>query len=66
MEILGTHQEDRHKLVYRYAANAATEHMTQHAHVKIVRKTGSRKNKKLHAVGCERIHIEAIGGQLTV
>jgi len=36
------------------------------AHLKIIRKTGSRKNKKQHAVGCEYIHIEAKGGQLTV
>jgi hypothetical protein len=40
--------------------------MTQDAHLKIVRKTGSSKNKKQHAVGCESIHVEAMGGQLTV
>jgi len=65
-EILGTQQECRHKLVHRDAANAATKHMTQDAHLKIVRKTGSSKNKKQHAVGCEYIHMEANGGQLTV
>jgi len=65
-DILGTQQECRHKLVHRDAANAATKHMTQDAHVKIVRKPGSRKNKKQHAVGCEYIHIEAKGGQLIV
>jgi hypothetical protein len=46
--------------------NAATKHMTQDADLKIVRKTGSRRNKKQHAVECEYIHIEAISGQLTV
>jgi len=65
-DILGTQQERRHKLVHRDAANAATKHMTQNAHSKIVRKTGSRNNEKQHAVGCEYIHIEAKGGQLTV
>jgi len=65
-EILGTQQERRHMLVHRDAANAATKQITQDVHLKIVRKTGSRKNKKPHAVECECIHIEAIGGQLTV
>jgi len=65
-DILGTQQEHRHKFVHRDAANAATKHMTQDAHFKIVRKSGSRKNKRQHAVGCEYIHIEAKGGQLSV
>jgi len=65
-EILGTQQERRHKLVHHDSANAATKHMTQDAQLKIVRKTGSRNNNKQHAVGCECIHIEAIGGQWTV
>jgi len=65
-EILGTQQERRYKLVHRDTADAATKHMTQDAHLKIVCKTGSRRNKKQHAVGCEYIHIDAIGGQLTV
>jgi len=65
-EILGTQQERRHKLVHRDAANAAIKHMTQDAHLKIVRKTGSSKNTMQHTVGCEYIHIEANGCQLTV
>ena len=65
MELLGTQQESRHKLVHRNAANVATKHMTQDAHLKIVRKTGSSKNYKQHAVGCEYILIVANGGQLT-
>jgi len=65
-EILGTQQERRHKLVHHDAANAATKHMTQDAHLKMVRKTGSTKYKKQREVGCEWIYIEAIGGQLTV
>jgi len=65
-DILGTPQERRHKLVHRDAANAATKYMTQDADLKIVRKTGSRKIMKQHAVGCEYIHIKANGGQLTV
>jgi len=62
-DILGTQQECRHKLVHRDATNAATKHMTQDAQLKIVCKTGRRKNKKQHAEGCECIRIEAIGGQ---
>jgi len=65
-EILGTPQERRHKFIHCEAADAATKHMTQDGHLKIVCKTGSRRNKKQHAVGCEYIHIDAIGGQLTV
>jgi len=64
-EPLGTQQERRHKLVHRNAPNVATKHMTQDAHLKIVRKTGSSKNKKQHAVGCEYILMVANGGQLT-
>jgi hypothetical protein len=64
-EILGTQQECRHKLVHRDAANVATNHLTQDAHLKIVRKTGSSKNKKQHAVGCESILIVPNGVQLT-
>jgi len=65
-EVLGTPQERRHKLVHRDAADAATKHMTQDVHLKIVCKTGSRRNKKQHAVGCEYIYIDAISGQLTL
>jgi len=54
------------KLVHRDTANAATKHMTQDAHLKVVRKTGSSKNKKHHAVGCEYIHIEVNGRQLPI
>jgi len=66
MDILGTPQEHRHMLVHRDAANAATKHMTQDAHLKIIRNTGSTTNRKQHAVGCECMHIEAMCGQLTV
>jgi len=62
-DILGTQQERRHKLVHRDAANAATKHMTQDAHLEIICNTGSSKNKMQHAVGCEYIHIEAEGGR---
>jgi len=65
-EILGTQQERRHTLVHRNAANTVPKYMTQDAHLKIVRKTGSSKKTKQHAVGCEYIHIEANGGQLAV
>jgi len=65
-DVVGTQQERRQKLVHRDTANAATKHMTQDAHLNIVHKTGSSKNQKQHAGGCEYIHIEAEGGQLPV
>jgi hypothetical protein len=65
-EIFGTQQERRHKLVHRDGDNVATKHMDQDAHLKLVRKTGSSKIKKQHAVGCEYILIEANGSQLTI
>jgi len=64
-ELPGTQQERRHKFVHRDAANGSTKHMTQDAQLKIVCKTGSSKNKKQHAVGCDYIIIVANGGQLT-
>jgi hypothetical protein len=63
---VGIQQERRHNVVHRDAANADTKHMTQDAHLKIDRKTGSIKNMKQHAVGCVYIHIEANSGQFTV
>jgi len=53
----GTQQERRHQLVHRNSANMATKNMTEDAHLKIIRKTGSCKNKKHHAIGCKYIHI---------
>jgi hypothetical protein len=64
-ELLDTQQQRRYTLFHRDAANAATNHMTQDAHFKNVRKTGSSKNKKEHAVGCEYIHIEANGSHIS-
>jgi hypothetical protein len=64
--MLGTQQDHRHKTVHCDAANAATTHMTQDAHLKIIRKTGCSKNQKQNAVGCEYILIYANDGQLTV
>jgi len=60
----GTQQQRRHQLVHREAANVATENMTQDAHLKIVRKTGSSTNKKQHAIKCEYVHIMVDGCQL--
>jgi len=62
MDILGTQQERRHKVVHHNAADAATKHTTQNAHLKMVRKTWSSKNMNQHDVGYEYIHIEAKGG----
>jgi hypothetical protein len=52
-DIVGTQYQCRHWLVHRDAADSATKHMTQDKHLNIVRKTGSSKNTKQHAVGCQ-------------
>jgi len=59
-----TQQQRRHQLVHREDANVATENMTRDAHLKIVRKTGSSRNKKQHTIGCEYVHIMVDGCQL--
>jgi len=66
MDIPGIQPQRRHELVHCDAANAPTKHMTHDANLKILRKTESKKNRNEHAVGCDYMHIEAIGGQLTV
>ena len=43
----------RHHWVHRDAGFPATENITQHAHYKMVRKTGQSKHNKQHAIGCE-------------
>jgi len=65
-EILGTQQERRRKLVYRDAAIVATKDVAQDEHSKIIHKTVISQNKKQHAVGCEYIHMEVNGSELTV
>jgi hypothetical protein len=66
MSHIGTQQERRHQLVHRDAADAATKHMTEDAHLNIVHNTGSSKNKKQLAVDCEYLHTGVNSRQLTV
>jgi len=66
MSLIGTQQQLRHQLVPRDTANATTKHMTRDPHLKIVRQTGRSKNQKQRALGCENIHIEVNGHQLTI
>ena len=53
----------RHQLVHREDANAATNDMTQDAHLKIVRTTRSSNNKIQHAIGWAYICIAVNGHQ---
>jgi len=46
MSLIGTQQQWRQLLVHHDAANAATRHMTQDAHLEIVGKSGSTTNMK--------------------
>jgi len=62
----GTQQECIHRIVYWDAANAATKHLTQDAHFKIVHKTRSSKNKNQQAIGYEYIHTVVNGHQVTI
>jgi len=62
----GTQHQCRHQLVHCHAANAATANITQDSHLKTIRKTRRSRNKQQHATGCEYIHIEADGPQLTL
>jgi len=55
--LIGTQQECRHQLVHHEAANAATKYMTKDAHLKIVHKTRSCKDKQQHEVECRYIYI---------
>jgi hypothetical protein len=66
MSLIGTQKERRYQSVHREAANVATKHMTEDAHLKIIRETGSGTNKKQHAVGCEYLHTAVHSRQLTV
>jgi len=59
-------QQRRQQLVHRDAAIVATHNMTQDPHLKKLRKTGSSKNKKQYAIGCESIHIWGNDGQLKI
>jgi len=64
--LIRTQQEHRHQLVRCDAANEATKKMTQDAHLKIIRKSGSSANKQQHAIGCEYIRTVVNGRHLTV
>ena len=61
-----TKQQRRHQLVHRDTAIVAAENVTQDAHLTIVRKTGSKKNRKQHAIGCESIDICVDDSQLRI
>jgi len=62
--LIWTQEECGHQLVHCDAADAATRHMTQDAHLQMVCKTGSIKDKQQHAVGCMYMHIVVNSRQL--
>ena len=64
--LIDAQQEHRHQLVHCESASAATESMTQDAHLNIVRKTGCSMNTQQHAVGCECSHTVVNGRHLTI
>jgi hypothetical protein len=61
-----TQQQCRHYLVHHDAAIVAIEKIPQDVHLRIMLKTGIRKNKKQHGNGCDSIHISVDNGQLTI
>ena len=62
----GTQLQCIHHSVHRDAANAATKNVTLDAQLKIVRETGSSKNKKQHATGLKCGPIEVLDHQLMI
>jgi len=61
-----TQQQRRHQLVHCNTAIAATENMAHDAHLTIVCKARRSNIGKQHAIGCEYLHIDVEGGQLTI
>jgi len=61
-----TQPQHRHQVVQDDTDNAATEYMTKDAQLTMVHQAGSSINKKQHAIGCEFIHTEVDGRQLTI
>jgi hypothetical protein len=66
MSLSTTQQKRGHHFLHHNANNVVIKIMTQDAHLKTVRKTGSSKNMEQHPIGCEYIHIKVNDGQLTV
>ena len=61
-----TQLQRRHHLAHHDPAYAATENMPLDAQLYIVRKTGRRKSKKQHAIGCEYSQINVDDCQLMI
>jgi len=61
--LVATQIQDWHHLVHRNAANAATENLTLDALLKTVFTTGSSKDQKQDAIGCECCRVEVDGCQ---
>ena len=60
----GTQQQPRHQAVHCEAANVATKKMSQDAHLKFFRESGSSTNITQHTIRCEYIHIMVYRHQL--
>jgi len=61
-----TQLQRRHHIVHRDAANAAPDNVTLDALLTVVRKTGSRKNTKQHAIRCKCNRIGVDSRQLMI
>jgi len=61
-----TQQQCRHQLVQCNSAIAATENMTQDAHLNKVHNTGHSNITKQHVIGCFDLYIYIDGGLLTI
>jgi len=62
----GTQSHYSQQVVHRDNVNAATENMTLDVDWNIVCKIGLSKSRKQHLIGCQYIHIEVDGHQLTI
>ena len=61
-----THPQRRHHLFHSDAANAATENMTLDTLLKLLRETGSSKNRNQYTIGCKCSRIEVLCRQLMI
>jgi len=66
MSLIGKYQDCKDQLVHCDTANAATNSMTQDAHLNIVHKTRGTKDMKQPAIWFLYIHIMVDSCQLTV
>jgi hypothetical protein len=62
----GTRQQCRYVVIHLDAANAAMEDLIENPQLKVIQKTGYRKNTMQNAYRCECIHIKVNSCPLSI